>query len=39
VIDEAHHFRNRGRKPDADDESTWSRYHPPEPGHQRREAP
>lgn len=27
VIDEAHHFRNRGRKADGDDESTWSRYH------------
>lgn len=27
VIDEAHHFRNRGRKPVEDDVSTWSRYH------------
>lgn len=27
VIDEAHHFRNRGRKPIEDDPETWSRYH------------
>lgn len=27
VIDEAHHFRNRGRRSDEDDPSTWSRYH------------
>jgi superfamily II DNA or RNA helicase len=27
VIDEAHHFRNRGRKPVEDDPATWSRYH------------
>ena len=27
VIDEAHHFRNRGRKPIEDDPTTWSRYH------------
>lgn len=27
VIDEAHHFRNRGRKPVEDDVTTWSRYH------------
>jgi len=26
VIDEAHHFRNRGRKPVEDDPATWSRY-------------
>ncbi len=27
VIDESHHFRNRGRKPVEDDPETWSRYH------------
>jgi hypothetical protein len=28
IVDEAHHFRNRGPQPDVDeDPSTWSRYH------------
>ncbi len=27
VIDEAHHFRNRGSKPDPDDPDSWSRFH------------
>lgn len=27
VIDEAHHFRNRGPQPLDDDPSSWSRYH------------
>lgn len=27
VVDEAHHFRNRGSKPDPDDPESWSRFH------------
>ncbi len=27
IVDEAHHFRNRGPKQDPDDPGAWSRYH------------
>ncbi len=27
IVDEAHHFRNRGAEPDEDDPDSWSRYH------------
>lgn len=27
IVDEAHHFRNRGSRPDPDDPESWSRFH------------